>query len=49
MEFGEYHKIESLYERDHTTKKLIEGQFTNPAIEFLAQKTWQFTEKIDRN
>jgi hypothetical protein len=44
----EYHKIEGLYARDmEGTKQLIEGVFRNPAVEFLKDNTWQFTEKID--
>lgn len=43
----EYHKIETLFERDEKTKKLIEGKFRNPAIKFLKDNLWQFTEKID--
>jgi hypothetical protein len=44
----EYHKIEGLYARDmEGTKQLIEGVFRNPAVEFLRDNTWQFTEKID--
>lgn len=43
----EYHKIETLFERDEKTKKLIEGKFRNPTIEFLKDNLWQFTEKID--
>lgn len=43
----EYHKIETLFERDTKTKKLIEGKFRNPAIEFLKDNIWEFTEKID--
>lgn len=43
-----YHKIETLYLRDTDgTKRLIEGAFRNPAVEFLKDCTWQFTEKID--
>lgn len=43
-----YHKIESLFERDVTgTKKLIEGEFRNPAVEYLKDCVWLFTEKID--
>ena len=42
-----YHKIETLFERDTTTKKLIEGKFRNPTVEFLKDNLWQFTEKID--
>ena len=43
----EYHKIETIYERDTKTKKLIEGRFKNPTIEYLKDNAWQFTEKID--
>lgn len=43
----EYHKIETLYERDNKTKKLIEGKFTNETMEYLKDNKWQFTEKID--
>ena len=44
----EYHKIETVYERDTAgTKKLIEGQFRNPAVEFLSNNVWEWTEKID--
>ena len=28
----EYHKIKSLYERDHQTKKLIEGKYTDETV-----------------
>lgn len=44
---AEYHKIETLYERDNKTKKLIEGKFRNPTIEYLKDNIWEFTEKID--
>lgn len=44
----EYHKIETIYERDvDGTKKLIEGKFRNESVEFLANNKWAFTEKID--
>ena len=44
----EYHKIETLFERDITgSKKLIEGKFRSEAVEFLANNKWVFTEKID--
>lgn len=45
---NEYHKIETLFERDmEGTKKLIEGKFRNPAVEFIKDNKWAFTEKID--
>lgn len=44
----EYHKIETLFERDNNgTKKLIEGKFRNESVEFLKDNNWIFTEKID--
>lgn len=43
----EYHKIETLYERDEKTKKLIEGKFRNSTIEYLKYNIWSFTEKVD--
>lgn len=44
----EYNKIETIFERDiNGTKKLIEGQYRNEAVEFLADNNWVFTEKID--
>jgi hypothetical protein len=44
----EYHKIETLFERDmEGNKKLIEGKYRNPAVEFLKSNNWNFTEKID--
>jgi hypothetical protein len=44
----EYNKIETLYKRDmEGTKKLLEGEFRNPTVEFLKDNVWQFTEKVD--
>src|SRR5574344_88112 len=43
----EYNKILTVYERDNKTKKLIEGKFVNPSIEYLKDNIWNFTEKID--
>ena len=43
----EYHKIETLYERDEKTKRLIEGRFRNPTLEYLKDNKFIFTEKIN--
>ncbi len=43
----EYHKIETLFERDMETKKLVFGKYRNSTVEFLKDAVWQFTEKID--
>lgn len=45
--FKEYHKIETLFERDPATKKLIIGKFKNETVEYLKDNEWVFTEKID--
>lgn len=43
----EYHKIDGLFERNTETKKLEEGKFRNPGIEYLKDNPWEFTEKVD--
>lgn len=42
---SEYHKIETLYERDAATFKVKPGVFKNRTYTLL--KEWEFTEKID--
>jgi hypothetical protein len=41
----EYHKIETLYERDLKTHKVIVGEPRNRTYSLL--KTWHWTEKVD--
>lgn len=44
----EYHKIETLFERDvNGNKKLIEGKYRNSSMDYLKNNTWVFTEKVD--
>ena len=43
----EYHKIKNIYERDHNTRKIIEGKFTDETLEYLKDNIWEFTEKVD--
>jgi len=43
----EYHKIPTLFKRNEKTKRLIEGEFTDPILEYLKDTEWVFTEKID--
>ena len=43
----EYHKIETIFERDDNTKKLNENKYRNETVEFLRDLEWEFTEKID--
>lgn len=45
---NEYTKIDTVYVRDiEGTKKLIEGDFRSEAVEFLKDKDWIFSEKVD--
>lgn len=43
----EYHKIETLFERDPGTKKLVVGKFRNETVESLKDINWEFSEKVD--
>ena len=43
----EYHKIETLFNRDEKTKKLIQWSYRNATFEYLKDNIWQFTEKVD--
>src|ERR1700759_4606769 len=45
----EYHKIQSIFKRDMNDKRkrLIEGQWSLPEFEYLANNVWIFTEKVD--
>ena len=46
---SEYHKIQSIFKRDMTSKRktLIEGDWTLPEFEYLQNNIWTFTEKVD--
>ncbi len=46
---NEYHKIQTVFKREMTnnSKRLLEGQWTLPEFEYLANNTWTFTEKVD--
>jgi len=45
----EYHKILTVFERDPATKykTLLDGQFAHPALEYLQNNEWIWTEKVD--
>lgn len=45
----EYHKIQTVFLRDPTTKfkTLLEGEFALPEFKYLANNKWVFTEKVD--
>ncbi len=45
----EYHKIQTVFKRDmdNKGKTLLEGQFSMPEFEYLANNEWTFTEKVD--
>jgi len=44
-----YHKIQTVFKRDpdNNYKTLLEGQFSRPEFEYLADCVWVFTEKVD--
>jgi len=44
-----YHKIQTVYKRDPETKfkTLLEGDFSLPEFMYLANNTWDWTEKVD--
>lgn len=44
-----YPKIQTLYKRDFRTKfkTIIEGQFSLPEFEYLANNVWEWSEKFD--
>ena len=46
---NEYHKIQTIYKRDLETKHktLLEGHYSLPELEYLADNQWVFTEKVD--
>ena len=45
----EYHKINTIFKRDMESPKktLIEGAYSLPEFEYLANNEWTFTEKVD--
>lgn len=42
-----YPKIQSIYKRDDTTHRFIEGVFSTPELEYLRDNVWVWTEKVD--
>lgn len=44
----EYNKIDAVFKRDtEGTKRMIEGDYRNDSVRYLANCEWEFTEKID--
>jgi len=45
----EYHKIQTVWERNRDTKfkTLVENKWTTEEFEFLKDNEWEFTEKVD--
>lgn len=45
----EYHKIQTLFKRDLSVPghPMLEGDWTNEELKYLANLEWEFTEKID--
>ncbi len=44
---GEYIKISNIFDRDTTTKKIVEGAYTKAEFEYLKDCEWVATEKVD--
>ena len=46
---SKYHKIQSVFKRDpeNNFKTFLEGEYSLPEFEYLADNDWVFTEKID--
>jgi len=46
---NKYHKIQTIFKRnpEDKFKTLLEGQYSLPELEYLADNEWVFTEKID--
>ncbi len=46
---SEYHKIQTIYKRDpeNNYKTLLEGEYSLPVFEYLADNNWVATEKVD--
>ncbi len=47
MRNPEYPKIHSVFKRDEKTHKFLEGQWSLPEFEYLANNEWEWTEKVD--
>lgn len=43
----EYHKINTIFKRDRTTNRIIEGDYSCPEFKYLADNVWIWTEKVD--
>jgi ATP-dependent RNA circularization protein (DNA/RNA ligase family) len=43
----EYHKINTIFKRSRETNRIIEGDFSTPEFEFLANNVWTWSEKVD--
>ncbi|UOF79319.1 RNA ligase [Caudoviricetes sp.] len=44
---SKYHKINTIFKRSPETNKIIEGDFSSPEFEYLANNMWSWSEKVD--
>jgi hypothetical protein len=44
---NKYHKINSIFKRSRENNRIIEGDFSTPEFEFLANNMWTWSEKVD--
>ena len=42
-----YHKIDTIFKREHSNGKLIVGDWSKPEFEYLKDNIWTFDEKVD--
>ena len=47
MEFVKYPKIETCFQRDTATKKLLDDVWRSDELEYLKNCEWIWTEKVD--
>lgn len=46
---NQYHKINTIFKRDHNKPKnpIIVGEWSEPEFEYLSNNEWEWTEKVD--
>ena len=44
---NEYHKINTIFKRSRETNRIVEGDFSTPEFEYLANNVWTWSEKVD--
>lgn len=42
-----YHKINTVFKRDRSTNRIVEGDYSCPEFEYLSGNIWSWSEKVD--